>query len=205
MDWAWLFDASQFLTRNHCGMGWTPAMETIYKTSNLTLALSYFMIPISLLLLYRKKRDDLPTPWVLILFILFIVLCGLTHLSDVVVFYWAPYRLFTLLYVVTALVSAVTAYRLPRVVRNLVKLPSREYVHKINDQLQSEVLLRTRAEQELACRNDKLRERVKTLEKLLKSNSIETLDGLRRTNQWIHERNAAMEELNKMVSEWEAI
>ena len=70
MDWAWLFDASQFLTRNHYGMGWTPAMETIYKTSNLTLALSYFMIPISLLFLYRKKRDDLPTPWVLILFIL---------------------------------------------------------------------------------------------------------------------------------------
>jgi hypothetical protein len=91
------------------------------------------------------------------------------------------------------------------VVRNLVKLPSREYVHKINDRLQSEVLLRTRAEQELACRNDKLRERVKTLENLLRSNSIETLDGLRRTNQWIHERNAAMEELNKMVSEWEAI
>jgi hypothetical protein len=205
MDWDWLFDASQFLTRNHCGVGWTPAMETIYKTSNLTLALSYFMIPISLLFLYRKKRDDLPTPWVLILSILFIVLCGLTHLSDVVVFYWAPYRLFTLLYVVTALVSAVTAYRLPMVVRNLVKLPSREYVHRINDQLQSEVLLRTRAEQELACRNDKLRERVKTLENLLRSNSIETLDGLRRTNQWIHERNAAMEELNKMVSEWEAI
>ena len=201
----WLFDASQFLTRNHCGVGWTPAMEAFYIASNIIIALSYFLIPIALFSLYKKKRNDLPTPWVLIMFITFIVLCGLTHLSDVVVFYWAPYRLFTLLYALTAVASAVTACKLPMVVRYLVKLPSREYVHKINGQLQAEVLLRARAEQELACRNDKLRERVKALEDLLKSNSIETLEGLRRTNQWIHERNAAIQELNTMLSEWEAL
>jgi hypothetical protein len=205
MDWDWLFDASVFLTRNHFGRGWSSNMMDIYKFSNVVIAVAYFAIPITLYFLYTKKRKELPTPGVLIMFITFIVLCGLTHLSDVVVFYWAPYRLFTLLYALTALASAITAFKLPQIVRYLVKLPSREYVHKINDQLQAEVLLRTKAELELAYRNDKLRARVKALEDLLKANSIETLEGLLRTNQWIHERNAALQELNKMLSEWETL
>lgn len=205
MDWDWLFDASQFLTRNHCGAGWTSDMEMLYKLSNLVIALAYFVIPVALYFLYSKKRKDLPTPWVLIMFITFIVLCGLTHLSDVVVFYWAPYRLFTFLYALTAVSSAATAFLLPQTVRYLVKLPTREYVHRINGQLQAEVLLRTRAEQELADRNEKLRARVKALEEMLKSNATETLEGLLRTNKWIHERNAAIQELNRMLSEWEAL
>src|SRR4051794_32701318 len=99
MNWDWLLDASQFLTRNHCGMGWTREMEVYYKVANSVIAFAYFEMPIMLYLLYRKKRDDLPTPSILIMFITFIALCGLTHLSDLVVFYWAPYRLFPLLYV----------------------------------------------------------------------------------------------------------
>jgi hypothetical protein len=205
MNWDWLFDSSQFMTRSHCGGGWTPEMEKLYIASNLVISFAYLEIPILLWFLYRKKREDLPAPWILVMFITFIVLCGLTHLSDVLVFYWAPYRLFTALFVLTALASAVTAYKLPSVVRYMVRLPSREYVHRINNQLQEEVLLRTKAEQEMSLRNETLRGRVKALEELLKANSVETLEGLLRTNQWIHERNAALEELNKMLSEWEAL
>jgi hypothetical protein len=141
----------------------------------------------------------------LFLFITFILLCGLTHLADVIVFSWAPYRLFAALSGATAIASAITAYHLPLVVRTLVRLPSREKVHQINNQLQEEVLRRTLAERELARRNDLLKARVSTLEDLLKANAEKTLEDLRRTNQWIHERNLAMQELHKMLSELEAI
>ena len=76
-------------------------------------------------------------------------------------------------------------------------------MHKLNDQLREEVLRRAEAEKEFARRNEILKDRVSTLEDLLKANTIKTLEDLQRTNQWIHERNAAMEELRKLLSEWE--
>jgi hypothetical protein len=205
MDWNWLFDASQFLNRNHSGLGWTSAMEISYKVSNVVIALAYFEIPVILLFLWRKTRDALLGPSTLILFLGLIVLCGLTHLSNALVFHRAPYRFSTGLHALTALAAAVTAFRLPHIVRQVVKLPSREYVCRINRRLQDEVRSRARAEQELAGRNERLRARVKTLEEMLKANSVETLEGLLRTNQWIHERNAAIQELNQMLTELEAL
>jgi uncharacterized membrane protein YqjE len=169
------------------------------------IALSYFAIPFCLMLLYKNKSRDLPKPFTLILFITFIVLCGMTHVADVVVFFWAPYRLYALLAAMTAVASAFTAIRLPGIIRYLCKLPSREYVHKINNQLQAEVLMRAQAEHDLAQRNDKLRARAQMFEDLLHQNALKTLDDLQRTNTWIHERNRAMDELEKMISELEVL
>jgi hypothetical protein len=102
-----------------------------------------------------------------------------------------------------AIAAAVTAFERPFLVARLLKLPPPAYVHKINDQLREEVLRRAEAEEEFARRNEILKARVSTLEDLLKANAIKTLEDLQRTNQWIHERNAAMEELRKLLSEWE--
>jgi hypothetical protein len=105
--------------------------------------------------------------------------------------------------VLNAIASAVAAFELPFLVARLLKLPPPAYVHKINDQLREEVLRRAEAEKEFARRNEILKARVSTLEDLLKANAIKTLEDLQRTNQWIHERNAAMEELRKLLSDWE--
>ena len=201
----WLLDTSSFLTRSHCGPGWTTEIVTLYQISNFLIFLSYVTISLAIYFLYVKKKKDLPSPHIFILFIFFIILCGLTHLSDVVVFYWAPYRLFTALTVLTAVASAITAYNLPLAVRSLVKLPSCEYVHRINNRLQEEVLHRDMSAKELTARNERLKARVTALEELLKANTEMTLQDLLHTNKWIHERNVAMQELNKMVSELESI
>ena len=198
-----LWDASEFMTRNHCGPGWTPELINLYKISNAIIALAYFAISAALYFLNKKNREDLPASRMVVMFITFIVLCGLTHVTEVAVFYWAPYRLYTLLYVLAAIASAVTAYKPPFFVAQLMKLPSPAYVHKINDQLRVEMLRRAEVEEELARRNEILKARVSTLEGLLKANVIKTLEDLNRTNQWIHERNTAMEELRKLLSEWE--
>ena len=203
MDWNWLWDTSEFVTRNHCGPGWTPELISLYMISNAFIALAYFAIQIALYFLYRKDWADPRASRMIVMFMTFIVLCGLTHVGDAVVFYWAPYRLYMLISTLTAIAAAVTAFELPVLVTRLLKLPSPAYVHKINDQLREEVLRRAEAEKEFARRNEILKARVSTLEDLLKANAIKTLENLQWTNQWIHERNAAMEELRKLLSEWE--
>jgi len=203
MDWNWLWDASEFMTRNHCGPGWTPELFSLYIVSNAIIALAYFAISLALYFLYRKDWGDPRASRMIVMFMTFIVLCGLTHVGDVVVFYWAPYRLYMLISMLTAIAAAVTAYELPFLVARLLKLPPPAYVHKINDQLREEVRRRAETEKEFARRNEILKARVSTLEDLLKANAIKTLEDLQRTNQWIHERNAAMEELRKLLSDWE--
>jgi hypothetical protein len=47
---------------------------------DLSIALAYFAIPIGLLVVMRKRLDDIPYPWMFALFAAFIVTCGLTHL-----------------------------------------------------------------------------------------------------------------------------
>jgi len=203
MDWNWLWDTSEFVTRNHCGPGWTPELIGLYIVSHAIIALAYFAIPIELYFLYRKDWDDPHTTRVFAMFMSFIFLCGLTHLSDVAAFYWVPYRLYTLLYVITAIASAVTALNLPFLVARLVRYPSPAFVNKLNDQLREEVQRRAEAEREFARRDEILKARLSNLEDVLKNNKIKTVEDLQRINQWIHERNKAIEELRKLVSEWE--
>jgi hypothetical protein len=69
-------DLSEFFSL--CG-----AMSPLGKlvlASDLNIAAAYFAIPISLLVVRRHRLDDLPYPWLFLMFAGFIVTCGLTHL-----------------------------------------------------------------------------------------------------------------------------
>jgi hypothetical protein len=189
----WLLESSAFMTRNQCGSSWTPDLVLFYQISNFIIFLSIIEIVLSILFVCIKRKADLPAPNIFFLFVVFIFLCGLTHLADVIVFYWAPYRLFAVLSGLTAVASAITAFNLPLVVRTLVNFPSEE------------TLRRTLIERELAKRNEALKARVASLEAMLKANAERTLEDLLRTNKWIHERTLAMQELQKLLSELEAI
>jgi hypothetical protein len=107
----WLFDGEAFVTRSHCGH-WTPALVAAWQAGNALIAAAYFLIPVKMgLVLWRRRLEgrSLPHAGVAGMFAAFILLCGLTHASEIVVFYWAPYRLWTGLYFLTGLVSAATA------------------------------------------------------------------------------------------------
>jgi hypothetical protein len=47
--------------------------------SDVSIAVAYFAIPVTMAVVLRQRRDDIPYPWLWILFVLFIVACGLTH------------------------------------------------------------------------------------------------------------------------------
>lgn len=104
----WLFDAGGFVTRDHCGP-WNPTLKWVYIVSNAAIAMSYFVMPAMIAILWVRRRKDMVYPWILVLFTSFIFGCGLTHVADVLAFYWPAYHLFTGIAAGTALVSGLTA------------------------------------------------------------------------------------------------
>jgi hypothetical protein len=51
--------------------------------SDILIAFAYFAIPITLAIVLRDRKEDIPYPWLWSLFVIFIVACGLTHLVHV--------------------------------------------------------------------------------------------------------------------------
>ena len=48
--------------------------------SDLSIAAAYFAIPITMAIVLRDRKEDIPYPWLWLLFVTFIVACGLTHI-----------------------------------------------------------------------------------------------------------------------------
>lgn len=84
-----------------------PVLIILYTASDLTIFFSYFSIGISL----YSNRIVLAelNPVAILLYAVFIFLCGCTHFMDVVLLWTGMYRLDVLIRGVTAAVSAVTA------------------------------------------------------------------------------------------------
>ena len=105
-----LFDPTGFTPRKDCGPGWTPSLIWLHATSDLFIWLAYVSIP--LVLLYFTRRRDLPFPRLFVLFALFILSCGTTHLIDALIFEYPIYRFAGLMKAVTAVVSWATVIAL---------------------------------------------------------------------------------------------
>lgn len=65
------------LCRSANGLFWLAA------ASDVSIAAAYFAIPITMAVVFRDRKNDIPYPWLWILFVTFIVACGLTHLVHV--------------------------------------------------------------------------------------------------------------------------
>ncbi len=104
-----LFDPADFTRRGEGGSGWTPALIWLHATSDFLIWLAYVSIP--LVLFYFTRRRDLPFPRLFVLFALFILACGTTHLIDALLFEYPVYRFEGVMKAVTAVLSwvAVTA------------------------------------------------------------------------------------------------
>lgn len=111
----WLFDYSDFITRDHCG-AWTVWLIYAYQFANCSVALAYFAIPLSLCWLSNRLPADFKHRPTITLFMLFILCCGIHHVCQIFSFYKPAYRLFTVLDVILAVVSVATALYLPFVV-----------------------------------------------------------------------------------------
>jgi signal transduction histidine kinase/CheY-like chemotaxis protein len=123
------------------------------------IAAAYFTIPIALLRFVRK-RTDLAFNWMFVCFAIFILACGLTHVMNIVAMWTAIYRVDGLVKAVTAAASVGTATALWRLVPVALLVPSPAQLRAANDQLASEIVERTRAEDQLRQARDELEQRV---------------------------------------------
>ncbi len=139
-----LFSAKGFIPRWVCG-DWTDFHGWLYIISDTLIWLAYFAIPILLFyyLIKSSKTSFLPVFWWFIAFILF---CGLTHIVDVIIFWYPVYRLSALLKFFTAIVSITTVFVLIKYLPKAFELKSPEFLEleikrktqelsKINNQL----------------------------------------------------------------------
>ncbi len=146
--------------------------------SDAFIAFAYMLIPFALGKFIRQRKE-LEFSWLFVLFALFILGCGCTHILSIWTL-WVPiYRFEGLIKALTALVSIATAIALLRSIPQLMALPS-------PSQLQVEIENRTAAQQEVLRLNHDLEQRVvhRTRE-LVEANRVlrENREALKAINQ----------------------
>ncbi len=152
-----LFD-SDFMAHGYCFL-WKPYLVWLHVSSDAVTAASYYMIPVALIYLVRRRRD-LVFHWMILLFSIFILACGTTHLMAVWTLWHGTYRLEGVIKAITAIASFPTAILLIRLVPEALKLPSPAQLRLANEALEREIQERKRAEQEVRQLNAELERRV---------------------------------------------
>jgi hypothetical protein len=99
--------------------------------SDVSIAVAYFAIPITMAVVLRNRRDDIPYPWLWTLFVTFIVACGLTHFAHVLSAAAGPEHLWVLaaVSVFCALASVGTAVAFALILPQIKLLPSPAHRH----------------------------------------------------------------------------
>ncbi len=134
-----LFQTNGFMPRWNCGR-WTNVHGWLYLLSDVIIGLCYFAIPI-ILLRFISKKKDVPFQKIFLLFVLFIVFCGLTHIIDALMFWYPLYRLNAVLLFITAIISAFTVVASYKNLPLALSLKSANQLQKIIDKQTEELLL----------------------------------------------------------------
>jgi signal transduction histidine kinase len=144
--------SSAFMPHGHCYL-WTPSILWLHVGSDLVIAASYFLIPLALVALVRR-RGDLVFDWMFLLFAAFIFGCGATHLFDVWNTWHSNYLGEGVVKALTAGVSAATAIAVWPLLPKALALRSPSQLEAENLLLERSVAERTR---ELQKSNENLR------------------------------------------------
>ena len=149
-----LLTSPEFMPHGFCYL-WDRDLIWLHLVSDVLIALAYFSIPITLLYFVRKRRD-LPFHWMFLLFGLFIVACGSTHIMEVWNLWHADYWLAGIIKGTTAVASVITAILLFQLVPKAMALPSPDALQKANQNLMDRTEELARANAELASANSAL-------------------------------------------------
>ncbi len=102
-----LFGNRNFIAHGYC-LSWGSKLIWLHVVSDCLIVFAYFSIPLTLVHFLRKDRE-VPFPWLIAMFGLFIFACGTTHLISIINI-WVPlYWLDGWVKALTAAASVVTA------------------------------------------------------------------------------------------------
>ncbi len=126
-------DLAGFIPHGYC-LQWKPALVWMLVASDGIIAVSYFSIPFALWY-FARKRSDISHRWLLVLFGLFVMACGSTHLFDVVNVWRPDYWLAAAAGIVTAVLSLTTAIVLWLIMPAALRAPSARQLDLANRKL----------------------------------------------------------------------
>jgi diguanylate cyclase (GGDEF)-like protein/PAS domain S-box-containing protein len=136
MDWVGqVLDGQSLIPHGFC-LTWNPALLWTLVASDALIALSYFSIPFALWY-FAKKRPDIPYRWLMVVFGVFIVACGITHIFDILNIWRPSYWVSAYAKVFTAIASFVTAVAVWRIMPAALEAPSSQQLKILNEALAS--------------------------------------------------------------------
>ncbi len=144
-----------FIPHGHCYL-WKSQLVSLHIVSDTLTTLSYYSIPL-ILFYFVRKRVDLPYPGIFLLFGVFIISCGTTHLMNIWTLWHPNYWVSGWIKLMTAIVSLYTAVSLFPLVPQALALKSPTQLEAANRQLQQEISERLKVE--LALRQSEQRYR----------------------------------------------
>ena len=132
---------SSFMPHGMCFL-WDPRLLGVHVVADALIAVAYFSIPVFLIWVLRK-RGDLPFSWLLGMFALFIVSCGMTHIMSIWVIWHPDYWAEGAVKWVTAVASVGTALMLIPLTPRILSIRSPEQAQSLLDRLSREGTVET--------------------------------------------------------------
>ena len=185
-----LFWSDEFMPHGHCFM-WRPDLMSLHIISDTVIALAYYTIPFGLIY-FVAKRPDVLFRRVAVLFGVFILACGTTHVMGIVVLWDPIYWVDGGIKAITAVSSIGTALVVWRAMPQALATPSSAQLQAAVSDLNKEVASRRRAEDEVRTLNADLEERVRLRTRELVQSNAEL-------EAAIHDKEALLQEVHHRV------
>ena len=153
-----LFSSDTFMPHGMC-FNWQPEVIWLHVISDAAIAIAYYSIPFSLMYFISRRRD-LEFRYMFLLFGIFILACGTTHLMGIWTIWNPDYAADGIVKAVTAIASVGTALMVWRAMPEALSLPSPAQLREANSALTKQVHERMQAEEKVRQLNADLERRV---------------------------------------------
>lgn len=141
------FNSSGFMPHGQCFL-WRTDLLWLHMLSDILIVLSYYSIPFALVY-FVKKRTDFKYRWIMMLFGIFIFMCGSSHLMNIWIIWNPQYALAGFVKLLTAISSVITAILIWPLLPKLLTLPSPSQLLLINNELEKTIQQQQATEKEL--------------------------------------------------------
>jgi PAS domain S-box-containing protein len=149
------FVSAGFEPHGHCFL-WEKSLLWLYVASDSLIALSYYSIPLALIVFVIKRRD-LEFNWIFLMFGGFILACGTTHILGIWTLWKPVYWLDGSVKAITAGLSLATAVTLWPLIPKALSLPSPMQLKEINNDLKVQIVERDEAVEKLRQSEEKFK------------------------------------------------
>lgn len=158
----YLFQSASFMPHKVC-MLQRSDLVALHAASDALIALAYFAIPAAIWHFVRSRSDLTPAHRRLaLLFVAFILMCGVTHLMGLIVLWEPLYGIEGLLKLATAFVSLSTVFVIWPLLPELISLPNPSQFAAAQAALKQEIGVKERALADLARTKSQLETTVQT-------------------------------------------